>query len=122
MRESNFQKAMEMLESFANPSHMTFSATSAKFILDAMKEQFALDKTLTEICDELKFARANFNPHNSAHEGYAVLLEEVDELWDHVKTNQKRRDPAAMRKEAIQVAAMAIRFAEECCDEVTCRK
>lgn len=59
---------------------------------------------------------------NSAHEGYAVLLEEVDELWGHVKTNQKRRDLGAMRKEAIQVAAMALRFAAECCDEVTGRK
>jgi hypothetical protein len=37
-------------------------------------------------------------PFNSAHEGFAVLKEEVDELWDHVKTNQKRRDIEAMRK------------------------
>jgi hypothetical protein len=53
---------------------------------------------------------------NSAHEGYAVLLEEFDELWDEVKKNPTKRDPAAMRKEAIQVAAMAIRFAAECCE------
>lgn len=61
-------------------------------------------------------------PANSAHEQYAVLLEEVDELWAHVKTNQKKRDPKAMYKEAIQVAAMALRFAVECCAEETCRK
>lgn len=54
---------------------------------------------------------------NSAHEGFAVMKEEVDELWDHVKVNQKRRDLEAMRKEAIQVAAMALRFAAEVCDE-----
>lgn len=86
------------------------------------KASESLGKTLTEVVAELAFARANFNPHNSAHEGYAVLLEEVDELWTEVKVNQKRRDPAKMRKEAIQVAAMAIRFAEECCDEVSCRR
>jgi len=71
---------------------------------------------------ELHTARANWPAFNSAHEGYAVLLEELDELWEHVKCNQKRRDIAAMRKEAIQVAAMALRFAIEVCNEGRGRK
>lgn len=54
---------------------------------------------------------------SSAHEAYGVLLEEVDELWDHVKTKQSKRDLDAMRKEAIQVAAMAIRFVVDVIDE-----
>lgn len=41
---------------------------------------------------------------------------EVDELWDHVKVNQKRRNLDGMRKEAIQVAAMAVRFVRDVCD------
>ena len=49
---------------------------------------------------------------NSAHEGYAILAEEVDELWAHVKVNQKKRDLDAMRAEAIQVAAMAVKFVQ----------
>ncbi len=61
-------------------------------------------------------ASDNWPPMNSAHEGYGVLLEEVDELWDQVKINQKRRDIAKMRSEAIQVAAMALRFAFDVCD------
>lgn len=76
---------------------------------------------LNEVSAELR-AAAVWPAMNSAHEGYAVLLEEVDELWDHVKTNQKRRDIAAMRKEAIQVAAMAVRFAIEICNEERGRK
>ncbi len=46
---------------------------------------------------------------NSSHEAYAVLLEEVDELWDAIKGN----DLAHARVEAIQVCAMAIRFIAE---------
>ena len=51
-------------------------------------------------------------PMRSAHEGYAVILEELDELWDEVKKNPSKhpRLKEAMRSEAIQVAAMAVRF------------
>lgn len=77
---------------------------------------------LAQIATEIDNARANWPAFNSAHEGFAVMKEEVDELWDHVKVNQKRRDLVAMRKEAIQVAAMALRFATECCGEDTGRK
>lgn len=71
---------------------------------------------------EVEQATANWPAFNSAHEGFGVLKEEVDELWDHVKTNQKKRDLVAMKKEAIQVAAMALRFAVEVCNEETGRK
>ena len=57
-----------------------------------------------------------------AAQGFAVLSEEVDELWEHVKTNQKRRDYLLMRKEAVQVAAMALRFALDVCNEIAVRK
>lgn len=81
-----------------------------------------LRETFLKVIAELESAQANWPAFVNAHEGYAVLLEEVDELWAHVKTNQKRRDVVAMKKEAIQVAAMAIRFALEVCDETTGRK
>ncbi len=53
-------------------------------------------------------ARAKFKPFYSAHEGYAVILEEVDELWAEVML--KQRNWTRLREEAIQVAAMAVRF------------
>jgi molybdopterin biosynthesis enzyme len=59
-----------------------------------------------EIAAELISAQRKFPPFHNAHEGYAVLLEEVDELWKEVKVGSR----VAMRREAIQVAAMALRF------------
>jgi NTP pyrophosphatase (non-canonical NTP hydrolase) len=60
---------------------------------------------------------AKWGPLNSAHEGLGVLLEEVKELSDHVYTKQQNRDLGAMRREAMDVAAVAIRFALEVCGE-----
>jgi NTP pyrophosphatase (non-canonical NTP hydrolase) len=59
--------------------------------------------------EEAVRAIKKFKPFNSSHEGFAVLWEEVDELWDAVKSN----DLVAARKEAVQVAAMALRFIAE---------
>jgi hypothetical protein len=55
---------------------------------------------------ELDRATSKFGPFNSAHEGYAVILEELDEAWDEIKRN----DQEAATREMIQVAAMALRF------------
>lgn len=75
-----------------------------------------------ECTAEVMMAKQKFPKFNSAHEGFAVLLEEVDELKAHVWTNQKRRDIKQMRKEAIQVAAMAMRFILDVCNKTDGRK
>ena len=67
------------------------------------------DTVLIEVSDELQTARQGHMPMHSAHEAYAVILEEVDELWDEVKKKRKDRNLQAMRAELIQVAAMAVR-------------
>lgn len=67
------------------------------------------------VVDELAAAEKKFGPMASAHEGYAVLLEEVDELWEEVRKKQSTHDRAAMYKEAVQIAAMAMRFIKDVC-------
>lgn len=81
-----------------------------------------LTDALRAVRAELDVAMTNWPPFNSPHEGFAVLHEEFDELKAHVWTRQKNRDLNKMRKEAIQVAAMAVRFAVEVCDEERGRK
>lgn len=58
---------------------------------------------------ELRKAQSKFKPFNSAHEGKAVIEEELDELWEHVKANTG--DGIEAFEEAIQIAAMALRYA-----------
>jgi len=72
-----------------------------------------LAKAATEIQNEYIDAADVFPPFNSPHEGYAIILEELDELWDIVKRQYGDRPKEEMRKEAMQVAAMALRFMVE---------
>lgn len=70
---------------------------------------------------EVWAARREFPPFHSTHGGFAVLKEEVDELWDCVR-QKDRGDTDAMLKECIQIAAMATCFAAELCDDALERK
>lgn len=76
-----------------------------------------IDVCLADIKEEIIRAKAKHpgNFHNP-HEGYAVALEEVDELWDEIKKDGGGRDLAA-RKEAMQSAAMFVRYMLEVCHQ-----
>jgi NTP pyrophosphatase (non-canonical NTP hydrolase) len=72
-------------------------------------------QTTGEICNQVEdeVRRADLlhgESYASLHEGYAVLLEEVDELWDQVKKSQGARDSKNIFLECIQIAAVAIRI------------
>lgn len=69
----------------------------------------SVDYILLEVRRELLTAMKQNAPLNSSHEAYAVIREELDEFWDEVKKKRSERDPELMKKELIQVAAMAIR-------------
>jgi hypothetical protein len=75
-----------------------------------------MDIVIRDVYDELRHAVGKFEPFNSPHEGYAVIKEELDELWDDVRKKNRGRSTAA-RGEAIQVAAMAVRYVVDLCDE-----
>lgn len=74
-----------------------------------------VERILELVDDELVNAIEKFSKFNSAHEGYAVILEELDELWEVIK--DKEGKPEDMQAEAIQVAAMAVRFVWDLCNE-----
>lgn len=74
-------------------------------------------KALADINRESTQAMEDYPAFHSAHEGYAVILEELDELWDEVRQPKIHRSNKQMRSEAIQVAAMALRFVVDICEE-----
>lgn len=64
------------------------------------------------VSDELEKARRKHpGKQNSLHEGYGVILEEVDEFWDLVK--QQKPDKSKILEELVQIAAMCQRTAED---------
>lgn len=74
-----------------------------------------MNKLFNEIEQEYKNASNKYPPFHSTHEGYAVIKEELDELWELVKANKGINGHGDMGKECIQIAAMAIRFIKDLC-------
>jgi len=70
-----------------------------------------MKKIISLVEKELNSAYDKFNDFNSYHEGYAVIKEELDELWDEVK--KKKPDKEKMGNELIQIIAMSIRFIQD---------
>lgn len=68
-----------------------------------------------KIKNELEKARHKHLPINSLHEGYAILLEEVEEFWSEVKKNEYTDEVKQnMIKELTQIAAISQRIIEDC--------
>lgn len=81
-------------------------------------EKMKTDKAVELAVKELERATELHGPFRSAHEGYAVILEELDELWDIIKGVKSFTDrPSELKKEATQVAAMALRFLVNLCED-----
>ena len=75
-----------------------------------MTDSKAIDFMLAEMSD----AKEQYGPYTSTHEAYGVLAEEVYELLEAIRSN--RRD--MILQEAVQVAGVALRLAQQCHDEI----
>ncbi len=49
--------------------------------------------------------------YSSIHEAWAIIKEELDELWDEVRRKKPLRDPFQIRHECIDIAAAALKTA-----------
>jgi hypothetical protein len=85
---------------------------------------YGIEDTKAELDDKIAFAlklvehelRNALMKHRSMaspHEGHSVISEEMDELWEHVRADTGQTDKA--RKEAVQVAAMGLRYVIDLC-------
>lgn len=93
--------------------------TVEKLIVAALTERQqavkldCVEEAASEAVAEVRRAMTLFGPFKNGHEGWAIIREEVDELWDEVKHNKATDHVARQRKEAIQIATMALRFVVE---------
>lgn len=83
------------------------------FEIESIEAPKEIAGILRAVIAEYEQAASEHAAWHSAHEGYAVLLEEVDELWDEVRRKRTLRDPDQMRREATQIASCAIRFVKD---------
>lgn len=76
-----------------------------------LPESYILHTKLMElhnkVYEEYVSARKKFGPFDNAHEGYAVILEELDEIWDHIRCNSSYSE---MEIEVVQLATMVFAF------------
>jgi len=70
-------------------------------------------KFVKKVKEEIKKARNGHKNMTSAHEAYAVILEELDEFKIEVFKKEKSRNKQNMLDELVQLGAMAQRAAED---------
>jgi len=63
-----------------------------------------------DVMIEVIRVRKEFGSFNSSHEGLSVIWEEFEELKAEVFKKAEKRSNARLRREALHVAAMGLRF------------
>jgi len=63
---------------------------------------------VNDMIDELKKANETYPLFSSGHEGYGVMAEEFQELFEEIR--KKQPDKQRLFEEAVQLGAMCIKF------------
>ena len=74
------------------------------------------DRAIEKIMSEFYRASELYPTLHSNHEAYAVIKEEVDELWDEIKKEKSIRGNEKIKTELIQIGAMVVRYLNNLCD------
>jgi hypothetical protein len=74
-----------------------------------------IDESLRQIENEFLRASDLYSDLHSNHEAYAVIKEEVDELWDEIKKYKNTRGNKFIKEELIQIGAMVVRYLDNLC-------
>lgn len=92
--------------------HMDFKKTKnggITKILDDFRVS-SIGKSIKAIIVEYNHTIIKHAPFNSTYEGWALIRQKVDALWEEVKKDETENSRAMMLKEAAQIGAMAMRF------------
>lgn len=67
-----------------------------------------METIIKHVLNEVEKIQKEHSPYHSIHEGYAIMLEKFDELWNEIK----QEDPNYTRiyNEAEQVSCASLRF------------
>ena len=72
------------------------------------------DLAIIEIKQELNNAETSYDPFHSEHEGVAIIREEYLELEKEIFKKRSNYDHDKIRKGAIHLGAMVLRFLQDC--------
>lgn len=94
--------------------------------LERFEEQIQemIDSRITNIGKAIRLIIPEYNqiickkpPLQNRYEGWALLQQAMEQLWDEVKKDKNIHSTEQMRKEAILISATAMRFIIDLCME-----
>lgn len=76
--------------------------------MELIGKELDFDTIVKLVKEELERANEKFPMFYSKHHGYAVILEELEEMWDEIK--MRKPNPCFVQRECIQMTTMCFKF------------